>query len=1178
MGGARIRFRRKIPSRSKIVLLSFLTAGCLLSGIAAISVFVWENRTQQREFRAACDLQARGIQGAVNRRLLALEAIHAAYDASEQVTRHEFRTLVAPFVQRLPGTRLFAWVKPVRQSERKDFEARIRKRGMPGFELFEREHWSRAPVTPRLMHFPITFAEPAQAKDLLGFDLASDKILVRAMADAQENGDPIVSQANLSVRDKQPSLMVVLPVYDAGRFEGFFVGEFDIAELVAESMSTQSRSNEALTIRNQDLLLHSSPERLADATSLIYDRDLDVLNKRWRLTFQAGPRFFTGRLPWLHWAVLFAGLALTVAVTFFNYTQLTRFELTEHLVSKRTRELEDSRRMAVNSMNESQAARQRAEEIGQQLKRSEEELKVAHRLARIGSWKWDVSKDEFTCSDEMMNIIGIQPEHRTCRIEDFIETYVHPDSRETLRDDLDAISLSSQNKAMEFRIIRPSGTERWIHVIKPRINREEGEIKVVFGTVQDITERKEFEDALQAAKDWAEQLYRVVPSAIFTVDTKQRITSWNREAETITGYSAREMLGQKCLTFARSPCRDQCGLFSDSIVKPVKGKECVIVTKNGSERTIEKNVDYLRNTKGKVVGGVETFQDVTERKRIQDIEKRAKEELEEHNRQLQIARDQAQEANRAKSEFLANMSHEIRTPLNGVIGMTGVLLETRLDSEQSEFVDTIRRSGEALLDIINDILDFSKIEAGKWEIEKIDFDLRIVIEETADLLALRAQDKGLEFISLVEPEVPALLTGDPARLRQILLNLAGNAIKFTESGEVSIRISLVEENKDTASLQFQVQDTGIGIPQHRQDDLFDAFTQVDASTTRQYGGTGLGLAICKRIVSLMGGTIEVDSEVGFGSTFTFTLRFAKQTDNQIPDEFVSIADTNVLVVDDNATNRRLLEVLLRSWKCRHEEADNAERAIDLLRQSQMEGAPFDAAIIDQQMPGVSGEELGRMISRDEDIASTALILMTSLGAREDRYRLEEYGFSAYLPKPVKQDQLHDCIAIVLGRKKRRDAGTRTDLITTHTVLQSQKQRYRILIAEDNKTNRNVARAMLNKLGYRPDIVADGLEAVNALRQIPYDMVLMDCHMPELDGYKATRQIRSTDSGCLNPGVVIIAMTANALKGDKEKCLEAGMDDYIAKPINSSDMATIIEKWASKANETVDSQAAETGNR
>jgi PAS domain S-box-containing protein len=641
------------------------------------------------------------------------------------------------------------------------------------------------------------------------------------------------------------------------------------------------------------------------------------------------------------------------------------------------------------------------------------------------------------------------------------------------------------------------------------------------------------------------------------LDAAGMITFINPAGARLIGEPVESLIGRRgCRYFGCSDTHDRpdqqstcnhvanCASASDAITHEDDMRRA-----DGEHIAIEYHAAALPTESNQAAGVVVVFRDISLRKAHED--------------QLQSARLAAEAASLTKSEFLANMSHEIRTPMNGVIGMTELLLETPLNTMQQDYASTVRDSATALLTVINDILDFSKVEAGKLELELLDVNLRDTIEDVARLLAIQAHAKGLEVTAHIDPALPHFVKGDPGRLRQILLNLGGNAVKFTKHGEVAIEVKAVESDPLGTLVRCEVRDTGIGIPSQRLDALFKPFSQVDASTTRRFGGTGLGLSIVKRLVEMMGGETGVTSIEGVGSTFWFTVRLdsSDRTTELRPAMPASLHGQRILIVDDNPTNRKVLMGQLSLCGSSPVCVSSADEALSIMRQAVLANRPFAAALIDFNMPDCDGAKLGEMILSDAQLQSTRLILLTSSGERGDGKRFAQIGFAGYLLKPVTQRDLTETLLLVFSAHAQawRD---QTQPIVTQDALHSARTHsdVRILLAEDNLVNQKVAVRILEKLGYRTDVVNDGRAAVTAWQSGRYDLILMDCQMPELDGYEATREIRELEAG--RGRIPIVALTAHAMKGADEECAAAGMDGYLTKPIDRNQLQACLQKFLS----------------
>ncbi|MEA3191097.1 MAG: two-component system, sensor histidine kinase and response regulator [Thermoplasmata archaeon] len=692
-----------------------------------------------------------------------------------------------------------------------------------------------------------------------------------------------------------------------------------------------------------------------------------------------------------------------------------------------------------------------------------------------------------------------------------------------------ATRAEGQALTIEWVCVRRDGTEFPVEASISRWTGRGGNLTTAI--LRDITTRqareRKFRDLLESA-----------PDAMVIVGPDGKVALANAQSEKIFAKPRDQIIGHpvEMLMPERYRGRHQghrTGFFGDPRARRMgAGLELWGLRGDGREFPIEVSLSPIQTEEGTLVSAA--IRDVSERRRFEG--------------ELRDAKAAAEEAARAKSEFLANMSHEIRTPMNAVIGMTGLLIDTELDTDQLEFANTIRASGEHLLTIINDILDFSKIESGKLELERVPMEPSRIVEEALDLVAQRAQEKGLELGYLQETELPPAIFGDPGRLRQILLNLLSNAVKFTPHGEVVVSMRTANDPEGRQEIQLTVRDTGIGIPPDRFGRLFQSFTQVDASTTRRYGGTGLGLAISKRLTGLMGGRIWAESEMGKGSSFHVAIPAipAPVPERERPHGKVeALKGLRVLVVDDNATNRRIFRLQCERWGLRVREADSGPQALERVRS----GEHFDLAIIDHQMPDMDGVQLAQELRRLFPPGKLPIVVASSLGTKPEGYSTSRLDVSAFLTKPVKQSQLLNTLVDIFAPS----GLPRTVVAPSAPAAPS---RLKILVAEDNQVNQKVALRLLEKLGARADVANDGQEAVAALDRQPYDLVLMDVQMPRMDGLEATRALRAAGSK-----VRIVAMTADAMPGDRERCLAAGMDDYISKPVRLEALARILEDAA-----------------
>jgi PAS domain S-box-containing protein len=798
--------------------------------------------------------------------------------------------------------------------------------------------------------------------------------------------------------------------------------------------------------------------------------------------------------------------------------------------------------------------RKRMEE---ELHKSRERFELAMLGSRDGIWDWDLLTNEVYYSPRWKSMLGYEEREIQNHFDEW-EQRLHPDDRERALATIDAY-LAGQASVyeLEHRLRCKDGSYRWILARGVAFRDAHGKPYRMAGSHTDITGRKRDEEALRDSEALYHSLVETLPLNVFRKDLQGRFTFGNHLFVQTLGKPLAEIRGTTDFDY-----------YPKELAEKYRQDDRRVIAEKAVLHDIEEHrkpdgekiyVEVLKtpvfDSRGEVLGTQGLFWDVTDRKRAEE--------------EMHKAKEAAESANRAKSAFLANISHEIRTPMNAVIGMTELVLETDLTIEQREYLELVKKSADSLLSVINDVLDFSKVEAGKLELDLVAFSLRDYLGDTLNSLAPRAYQKGLELACHVAPDVPEGLLGDPVRLGQIIVNLVGNALKFTEQGEVVVDVEATAWSDKEVWLHFAVTDTGVGVPADKQELIFNPFAQADSSTTRKYGGTGLGLAIAQRLVEMMGGRIWLESASGKGSTFHFTACFGVQAASAarpVPVEEAKIRGMQVLVVDDNATNRRILEETLTHWQMEPVLAASGRAALEILSQAAQAGEPFPLALIDVQMPEMDGYTLAEKIKQDPDLSGTTLLVLTSSGQPGDANRRRELGINAYLTKPIKQADLWKAIMQALGRPLTTEEPSIPQRAAAEPAVSwlQAGRRLRILLVEDNLVNQKLAVRLLEKRGHHVVVADNGLAALSLLKNQPFDVCLMDVQMPVMDGLETTAVIRAQEtSGAVytrGPGnhLPIVAMTAYAMKGDRERCLAAGMDHYISKPIRAKELFETVE--------------------
>ncbi|MCH6258012.1 response regulator [Puniceicoccaceae bacterium K14] len=794
-------------------------------------------------------------------------------------------------------------------------------------------------------------------------------------------------------------------------------------------------------------------------------------------------------------------------------------------------------------------------ETERSLRRTSYLLEKTSSVAKVGGWEFNLVRGELHWS-EMTRQIHEVGEDFEPNLESGIEFYKEGWSRDCISKAVQRCIETGEAWDVTLQVVTAKGKEIWVRAIG-EAEFSEGRCIRLYGTFQDVDEQtraqgelEKYSESLRVASERLSLAARAGGIGIWDWDIQENKLTWDSQMFKLYGVDQNDF-SSEYEAWAEGLHAEDRERTDREVQQALSGENEFntrfrVVWKDGSIRNLRALGTVMRDAEGRPVRLIGTNWDISEA-----VMREA---------ELSQLAEQAKMASEAKSEFLANMSHEIRTPMNGVIGMTGLLLDTTdLTGEQRHFAETIRTSGESLLALINDILDFSKIESRNLEIEAIEFDLLDTLDDFASILALKAEEKGLEFICTAGPNVPRFLKGDSGRLRQILLNLAGNAIKFTKKGEVVVRAEVCSEREDEVVIRFSVKDTGIGIPEKIQDKLFDKFTQADASTTRKYGGTGLGLAISKQLAELMGGTIGVNSKEGEGAEFWFTNRFEKLPNF---DSGLTVSDrvknSRILIVDDNQTNRDVLANQLSYWGIGNSVCESGKDALKLLEDARMSNNSFDIAILDMQMPEMNGIQLADKIKNRSLIADIKLIMLTSIEGFSRKTKGDLGNFESSMSKPIRLSQLYNGISECVNPSVSKAQDLANEAL-------DELSNSRVLLVEDNAVNQLVAQGILNNMGFRSDVAANGKEAIKALESLPYDLVLMDVQMPEMDGLEATRVIRDRGSRVRDHNVPVIALTAHAKREDRQTCLDAGMDDYLSKPISPVGLSRVMKKWLLKAS-------------
>ncbi len=1140
-------WRRQVGQMAIHTAVSFLL---LCAGIFALS---WQRTKEERKGLPSWLPLPVGIGAMAATVCVYLMVLSSQQMQMEKATLHQLDSIQV-LINNAVDERLGALERMARRWElaggipEKEWEADASNmiRDLKGFQALQ---WSDADFIVRRC-VPITGNE-----SVIGLNLGENQARRQIYERSRDRGKLTFTPA-INLIQGGRGFLVHIPLTVNGRFDGFIVGVFRSQDFLSGVVRPELVADFSLFIYETGKELYrSDKEQFGPGRQFAKQRDLRLPGTTWQMVLEpVGENLESNMADSVLWIGGFISLLLS-GMTFLAQTAY-----------RRTHELQaGNERLSAEALE-----RRRVEEEVRRLNIAQRAILSSANYSVI-STTLEGTITTFNATAERMlgyraeEMVGkvtpavvhvkAEMEARAQELEEELGRRIEPGFESFV-----ALARMGKTDEREWTYVRKDGSTFPVLLSVTAIRDDHKDTIGFLGIASDITERKRTEQSLADEKARLFAFIENAPAAVAMFDREMKYIAASRRWFADYGLAGQSIIGRSHYEVFPNITDHWKSIHRRCLAGAVERADDDVWRPPGMDHDqhLRWEVRPWYDGTGHIGGLMMFTQDITaDRQREQELAR---------------MRDAADAANRAKSEFLANMSHEIRTPMNGVIGMTGLLLETPLSLEQKSYAETIQFSAESLLTIINDILDFSKIEAGKLVFETLDFNLQETVEGSLEIVAQRAQSKGLELLAWLAPEVPVNLRGDPGRIRQVLNNLLSNALKFTDKGEVVLNVRLVSETAEQAMLRFEVKDTGIGIPPEAQQRLFQAFSQADGSTTRKYGGTGLGLAICRQLVELMHGEIGVLSEPGKGSTFWFTARLEKQSLPALkltPVNAALQAGDKVLVAVENRANREYLSQQLQTWKITCTAVGTGEEAIQVLRDAVRVQGRFKLAVLDQKLPGIDGLALTRIIRQEAAHDGLKLVLLESGLEPVDSQVMAAAGVDACLHRPLTQSRILDCLMTVSAQP----VNLRTRPVTPqqaeqeHTA-QLQRRKVKLLLVEDNAVNQKVTLGQLRKLGCQADCVGNGLEALQALEAIPYEVVLMDCQMPEMDGFEATREIRRREAlpsraAFPRPPVHIIALTANAMQGDRDRCLAAGMNDYISKPVKQADLKEAIDRWADR---------------